>query len=411
MEDQLKTGAAPVTSAERIGELDVLRGFALLGVLLANLGWFAFTGNTATGEQREAWLAASDNRAALLGLSWLVSDKANTLFGTLFGIGFWVMMERLRAKGADFERIYLRRLVVLTVFGFIHMFFIWPWDILHMYALMGFALFALRGLSMKAMLWAGLVLGLFAKPTIDWIRKITGLKDWSEGVVFNDSAEAARQQVLHGGDYGAWVANYYEVAKYEYVLGALVVGWLLYVLGRFLVGAWIARKGWFQRMGDLLPQVRRLCMVTLPLGLAMEALYTAMEFDFLSAPEPLPHFLHYLGVPILDIGYATGLILLFHSGSWSFLARMFAPVGRMALTNYVMQSFLHMFVLTGIGPGLALAGRIGPAQVMALCFAFFALQIVFSHLWLKAFRFGPLEWAWRALTYGEMPAMRRLAQA
>lgn len=107
------SAAAPVTSAERIGELDILRGFALLGVLIANLVWFSFSEAVSTEAQRQSFLAGDLNRYSAVAVTLLVSDKANTLFAVLFGIGFWVQQERLKARGADFERIYLRRLTVL----------------------------------------------------------------------------------------------------------------------------------------------------------------------------------------------------------------------------------------------------------------------------------------------------------
>ncbi|MCM8557951.1 DUF418 domain-containing protein [Sphingomicrobium sediminis] len=407
MADELRSGVAPVTSAERIGELDALRGFALLGVLLANLGWWTFSGFTSIPEQRDLWMSDDANRTAILLLNWLVSDKANTLFGVLFGIGFWVMYERLKAKGGDFNRIYLRRLGILFIFGWAHMLFFWPWDILHMYATMGFALFALRGLSMRAMIGIGLTLAVFARPTVELIRKYTGVEESIGGIVWTPEAQAARQEAVLGNDYGAWFNEYWTMATQDYILSGVFIGWWLYVLGRFLVGAWIARQGWLQRTTELLPQIRKLCLIALPTGLALEALYTAIEFEFLAAPLPVAKAIHATGVPILDLGYACGIILLFNSKSWSFLAKLFAPVGRMALTNYVTQSFLYFFLITGVGPGLAQAGKLAPSETLPICFAFFAAQVVFSHFWLKAYRYGPLEWMWRALTYGEVPAMRR----
>ena len=87
---------------------------------------------------------------------------------------------------------------------------------------------------------------------------------------------------------------------------------------------------------------------------------------------------------------------------------VFASVGRMALTNYLAQGLIYAFVLFGVGPGLGLAGKIGSAAVLAICIAFFALQTAFSHWWLARYRFGPMEWLWRTLTYGTRPPMRRI---
>ena len=132
------SGAAPVTSSERVGELDVLRGFALLGVLIANFVWWSFGENTALPAQSEAFAQDPGNLAVIAFTDVFVSDKANTLFAFLFGVGFWVQMQRLEERGAAFASIYTRRLFVLLVFGLINLFLIWPWDILNLYAITGF---------------------------------------------------------------------------------------------------------------------------------------------------------------------------------------------------------------------------------------------------------------------------------
>lgn len=400
------TGAAPVTSSERIGEMDVLRGFALLGVLIANIVWWTAWKFSTPVDQVEIHFSDETYRAVLLAVNWLVSDKANTLFAFLFGMGFWVQMQRLEGRGADFKRLYMRRLTVLLALGIAHLFLFWPWDILHMYALMGFALFALRGLSMRAMLLGGIALALIARPLADYLREITGIEAASQEMVFSAGAVAERHDAMVGSDYGAWVEQIFHLHWYEYLSSGMIVGWLLYVLGRFLIGAWVARKGWLQRAGDLLPAIRRICMICLPLGLALEGLYTLMDFNVLPEIMFVTAAMHAVGVPILDIGYATGLILLFHSKNWAWLPRMFAPVGRMALTNYITQSVLYFWLLYGIAGGFAMAGRIPPTTAISIAFGFFAMQIVFSHFWLKAYRYGPLEYLWRSLTYGQRPGFR-----
>lgn len=130
------------------------------------------------------------------------------------------------------------------------------------------------------------------------------------------------------------------------------------------------------------------------------------DAGLVDAPSWVPQAMHVVGVPILDLGYATGLILLFHSSRFGILARMFGPVGRMALTNYLVQGMFIGLVLYGFHGGLALAGQIEPKVVLPICLGFFALQIVFSQLWLARYRYGPMEWLWRSLTYGERPTLR-----
>jgi uncharacterized protein len=106
---------------------------------------------------------------------------------------------------------------------------------------------------------------------------------------------------------------------------------------------------------------------------------------------------------ILAAGYSAGIVVAIHTPLGKRLFSVFAPAGRMALTNYLAQGLVYAFVIFGAGPGLGLAGRIGTSQVILICIAFFALQVAFSHWWLARYRFGPMEWLWRALTYGERP--------
>ncbi|WP_338244221.1 DUF418 domain-containing protein [Aurantiacibacter hainanensis] len=345
------------------------------------------------------------NAAAIAFTEVFVSDKANTLFAFLFGLGFWVQMQRLESRGAQFARIYQRRLAVLLCFGLINLLLIWPWDILNLYAITGFILFALRGLSARAMLIWGLGLALLGKPIIQHVTDWLGIVEPADKLAFGEAAIAVRQDAYINGSYFDWVEVTASLVYYDWIANGLIVAWILYALGRFLVGAYVARRGWIQRSGELLPQMRRICIIALPLGLAMETLRVMLE-DGEVAPPWVADTLHVVGVPILDLGYVTGMILLYHSARFGKIAAMFAPVGRMALTNYLVQGVFIGAILYGFHGGLALSGQIEPKAVLALCFGFFALQIGISHWWLGRYRFGPMEWLWRTLTYGERPAMR-----
>jgi len=401
------SGAAPVTSSERMGELDVLRGFALLGVLIANFVFWSFGENTSMPDQTEGFLEDPLNLAAIAFTDIFISDKANTLFAFLFGLGFWVQMERLESRGVRFSQIYLRRLFVLLAFGLVNLFLIWPWDILNLYAITGFLLFALRGMSAKAMLGWGLTLALLGKPLMQHAADWLGIVEPADKLAFGEAAVAARQDAYINGTYGDWVESTASLVYFDWIANGLILAWILYALGRFLLGAYVARRGWIQRAAELLQRIRRICAVALPIGLVMEVTRGLLEnAELIEAPSWVASALHVIGVPILDLGYATGMILLFHSARFGWIAAMFAPVGRMALTNYLVQGVFIGAILYGFHGGLALSGQIEPKVVLALCFGFFALQIVFSHWWLGRYRFGPMEWLWRTLTYGERPTMR-----
>lgn len=194
----------------------------------------------------------------------------------------------------------------------------------------------------------------------------------------------------------------------------MMFGWLIYALGRFLLGAWVGRKGWIQNASQYLPGFRRVMRIALPLGLLLEGIWRLILYY--SRTGRLPQWehwsvvagvIHQFSMPLLATGYLCAIVVgLHHPRARPFLAP-FGHVGRMALSNYVAQSFVIAFVMFGVGPGLALAGRIGVSWQVVIVTAAFAAQVIVSRWWLGRFRFGPLEWVWRGLTYGAWPAFRR----
>ncbi|MEQ8934218.1 MAG: DUF418 domain-containing protein [Amphiplicatus sp.] len=409
-----RAGGAPVDLKERVGDLDALRGFALIGVFIANFAGYAGAGFMGTEDQLAALPTAGLDGVADFFVRWLVHDKANTLFAFLFGLGFWLQMQRLTARGADFARIYLRRLTILLLFGLFHCLFIFSYDILHLYALAGFALFFLRGVSDRTLLVAGLMLALAGRLVVTEAVEISGYAAIS-GVdaAYTDAAVMARQAASESGDYFALLRVFTEFLRLDWIQNGLLLAWFFYALGRFMVGAWVGRRGWLENAERHMSGFRRWLRLLLPAGLIGELvaslMHTGIEVEVL--PESIAlsvaaESLHLVAAPMLTAGYVCAVVVGLRSRA---LARVFLPlahVGRMALTNYVTQSLIIAFVLFGVWPGLALAGKIGTFTVLLIVAAGYGAQVVFSAFWLKRFAYGPLEWAWRALTYGTLPRLR-----
>jgi uncharacterized protein len=402
----------PVSASERVQLMDVLRGVALFGVFLVNFTGFAGAQIMATEQQLLSLPTAPLDFTLSEVIGWLFADKANTVFAFLFGLGFALQLERLEGRGVDFEVLYRRRLTVLLVIGVVHFFFVWTWDILHLYALAGFLLLPLRRLSNRAMVIAGVLLAAFGRTTQKALAEFGTPGSWS-GLPggYADSDVLLRQQISGSGDYFQLVSNFVDWVFVDYLVSGLILGWLCYALGRFLIGAWVGRHGWVTRAPDFLPGWRRLMRIALPVGLVLEGLATMMaESSWLPEWEHrkfLADALHLLAVPVLAAGYVAGIVVAFQGTLGRRLLTPFAAVGRMALTNYLTQSLVFGFVLFGIGPGLALAGKIGTMAVVAVVIGFFAVQVIVSGWWLGRYEYGPAEWVWRALTYGERPSMKR----
>jgi uncharacterized protein len=397
--------AAPVARQDRISELDVIRGFALFGVLWVNLLQHA---DLAIPQAQLAALPTAPVDQILNIISrWLAQAKAQALFSLLFGFGFAIMMDRLDARGADGTRIYVRRLTILLALGIAHLFLLWTGDILHMYALMGFLLLLTRR-------WPGwLLIGLGATLAIVGVPLIIGLEVYAypggqaPWVAEQAAGQARRWALLQGSDYGAFVAENWRTIwseVYSQPIGPLILG---FVLGRFMIGAWIYRQGWLQDPDGNAAFFRKWTAILLPAGLllgGLRILTGVLGIKVSGAAEVIFFVVLWIGVHLQALGYAAGLVLLCRKEKWRRRLSGLGAVGQMALTNYVTQSLFFVFVLYGFGLGLLPWN--GATFSLAFALAVFAFQIAFSRWWLSRYRFGPLEWLWRTLTYGERQPMR-----
>jgi uncharacterized protein len=390
--------------------MDVLRGFALFGVMLINLYEFGGVDVLITAEQLAALPSAALDGTLEFWVKLFVYDKANTLFAFLFGLGFWVQMERLEARGTPFHSIYLRRAAILLIIGCIHLLCLFGWDILHIYGIAAFILFFSRKLPDRALFWIGLSLLLFAKPLVTWIFEASGIMAFFDDPVAAQAGVLARQAAAQSGDFFTFIALMNKDYLGWFLTGGLL-GWVFYALGRFFMGAWVARRGWIQNASNHLHLFHRWLWPLLIAGLLLESTHLLTddlsETALFGQMELLRTILHATATPLIAAGYVCAIVVLFHGRSLSWLVRPFAPVGQMALTNYLTQSVAIILILTSVGPGLGLAGNAGISTFLPLVVAFFTAQIAFSYFWMRAFAFGPAEWLWRTLTYGTVPTMRR----
>lgn len=397
---------APTQASERHHILDALRGWALAGVLMANMVVFIGFGY-ASEPERAAALGSGLNDLAELLIEWLVVGKFYSLFSLLFGIGFAVRLER---SGEGAAR-YLRRLLVLFLFGLAHLYLLWMGDILALYALMGAVLLLFRRTGDRALIRWAVVLWM---APIGWSALIhfAGIK------LADPIYGAAMQGFAAGGiDLKMSPASWFNQADYLDQLALhptevlLRIADLTYqmrpakVLGMFLIGLWIGRRGLFaatpEKRGLLVRTMRVGLGVGLPVAFVRAILHmTAGESHPLRFAEEA---LYCLSTPLLALGYAAGFTLLWE-GRARKLLKWPAAAGRMALTNYLSQSLIQTLLFTGAG--LALGNVFGLAFVLPITAAIFAAQVAFSRWWLARFRFGPGEWLWRSATYGRAQPMR-----
>jgi uncharacterized protein len=396
----------PVEVAERIQFIDVLRGMALFGILAANMRGF-FAPMDAYDHIGVLYHGRADVLAQFF-INAFIQGKFISIFSFLFGMGFAIQMSRADVKGVKFLSFYPRRLLALALFGVIHGALIWSGDVLLTYACSGAILLLFRNREQKTLLWwAG---GLFALPIVV-STVFLGLyfspwrRPWMVPKPIDVSKiQAALQIYAHGTVRQIMAQNWVE---WKRELPA--TGFAVYAVGLFLLGMWVWRAGIVQRLNEYRPVLKRVCAWCLPVGLVMSIYVGVVKAvavpGTVSAQRWLSQVLWLPGSHILAAGYAAGLALLFLREDWRKRLMPFAAVGRMALTNYLMQSVVCTLFFYGWTTGLV--GQIGPAWGWVPTVILYGAQVVVSNWWLGRFKFGPMEWLWRGMTYGKFPEMRR----
>lgn len=420
--------ARPVEAGERLVLLDALRGFALFGILVSNVQMW-FSGRVfLTRAQFEAFIANASllDTVTRYAFEVLVSGKFITLFAFLFGLGFAVQLGRADARGGNLVPLYSRRLVVLLVIGVLHLFLLWYGDILSSYALMGFGLLLLRRRSDTTLLVVAAVLCLGVPILTNFLFRLPQLladsPEAREALMTaarekSDAASARMLTAITGGSW--WEVTKTSAAYYRDEFFKMMVAGLLTSLGRFALGLWAGRRGLFHDVSAHLGFFRRLLgwgSLAAVVGTAPGLVVSILLHMKVTTPESLPVWLPMVLTPLRNLGqialagvYLAGITLLFQRATWQRVLGLLAPAGRMALTNYLSQTVISLLIFYGYGLGQA--GKRGPFACVVICVGVFCVQVLWSHLWLSRFRFGPVEWAWRSLTYGKAQPMRRAGPA
>lgn len=377
---------APTPEGERIAVVDMLRGFALFGILLVNMRIFSIP-----------WVDPEASRILFPGLldrivDWtirfLAEGKFYTIFALLFGLSTWLQGERTHEP-----RLPRRRLLFLLLFGLLHALFIWSGDILLPYALLGLLLRLFRKRQTKTIIIWMVTLPLIPLGLSLWLNQLPGGD--TEGL----SAMARWMLDLYqNGSYG-------EVLRLRLLelgliyLSMLMTSGLYQVFIMFLAGLLAGRFAIFRELERHRPLLRGMIVWGLPLGVAGSLL--ALVSDSL----PLITLGALIGGPGLGLAYCAGLILLSQRPGWAERLAPLTAAGRMAFTNYLLQSVICTLLFYGYGLGLY--GQVGPAGGLILSFLIYGVQLLLSRWWLDRFRLGPLEWLWRSLTYRQLQPLRR----
>lgn len=392
----------PTALTERMEILDVLRGFAILGILLVNMGaynspWIYLMNADV------AWWTSGIDRLAEGMIQFVAQGKFYSLFSFLFGLGFAIQMIRAEARGAGFVPLYRRRLLALLMIGLLHAFLLWYGDILNTYALLGFLLFLFRKRQPKTILrWAVGLLILNAGVFLLFLFLMDPAQ-MQEG--FRLAIDSSVKAYAHG----SWADSMVQRAgDAMFIIFGGLIGAGPSIFAMFLLGLYAGKRDFFRNPTEHLPLVRKLNRWGLALGLVGNTAFVVgfelAEPMVVSLPGILSALGMAVGVPALFTFYVTAIVLLYQRPAWKRRLNWLAPVGRMALTNYLLQSVVCTMIFYNYGLGYY--GKVGPALGLVFTAVIYLLQIPLSILWLKHFRFGPMEWFWRSLTYGKLQPLR-----
>jgi len=397
---------ASLPVSERLPVLDILRGFALMGILIMNMPGFNYS-FFAEADGSFLWKAPVD-RVAEQVREALFSGKFNSMFSLLFGIGFTIQYTRMQQRAPEqATALYLRRLLALFAFGVVHACVFWPGDVLHTYALLGIVLvLGLRRLSDRGIVM--LIVAALLYPAVNGVVRLLVITKeiTAERVRIAQAFEASNNAAFGAGGFADMVRENTRMMVHFYgdwinLWGTL--GWWVMLGMTMLIGVLAGRRRWVQRIPELMPQIRRLTWWSLGIGLVCGAAFTLI-FELNREPGPSPIKLlgsvcYSLSRLALMIFYVLVIVRLSQAATSRRWLAPWEAAGRLPLTNYLMQTALCLVLFQHWGFGLWL--KVGPALGLVLSLAiFFVIQVPWSLWWLKRHERGPMEALWARLTYG-----------
>lgn len=377
----------PTTQKERIVIVDILRGFALFGVLQGNFS------SMITNNVPESIINAHANsfdQFLLLIHDLLIQNKFLTLFAILFGYGFGVIMERLEKKNINSTPFFIRRMLWLFIFGLINL-ALWNGDILHVYAITGIFLLLFRKMSSRSVLWCSMIFLFIIPIAIRFYQKFLLHYSFDEDVVNN---------YYMAYKYGS--LKDVATVNYQSYLPQWVYSWVEWrdmseILGKFLLGYYILRKQMLIKLSENRLLINKVWKWTLFIMIAYLSLMILKDKKVLDVERYILFPFFRIGILATALFYAASIIRLYSKSRMKWLFSTFQNLGQMTLTNYLTHTIIYITLLYNIGFGLL--GDFSFGIVWLLTFIIYFLQGQLSKWWLLRFWYGPIEWVWRQLTY------------
>lgn len=401
-----ETIGRPIANNERLNNIDVIRGVALLGILLMNIQAFsmifaAYSNPTSFGD-------LTGSNFTVYYLSHIFADqKFMSIFSILFGVGIVLMADNIERKGGNPGKVHYKRMFILAIFGLMHAYLLWFGDILFPYAIAGMIAYTARKKSVKFLLiTAFCLIGLCA-----FVMLLAGLSlpYWPAEEMQKMQVMWAPTQELIAKDSLANLGSWLEQTEQRNFMASKMQSNILFylprIIGLMMVGMALFKLDFFgKRFSNKTLLSNGLVVFVISLVLiiygnqqnfasswGIEAMFTGIQFNF-------------WGSILMANSYMCFLVVFCRSNVLSSLKKALANVGRMALSNYLSHTLICGFIFYGWGLGYY--GSFDRVDMLLVVLAVWVFQLVFSSFWMSRFQFGPFEWLWRTLTYSKVQSLK-----
>ncbi len=380
----------PGRAKERLGVVDAVRAMALFGVLAMN--WHSMSGLEYMSAEQLAAVQDTLDRIVEVGLQVFVDKKSLSAFSFLFGLSFWLILDRSEDR-AFFMPMFIRRLSMLAIFGGLNFIFLYWGDILITYAIFGLLLplaarlpqrviLAVSGFLLLGFPIALAALGFTQRPDVQTPSDLQALQAFGSSSYYAAAEYGARR-------YLGFAESHSVTADWDFTN----------IFGLFLLGLWAGRERIPNDIGAHRAWLMKVTALAIPIGLALSAANVTLPRE-----TPLTT-LTLAGRTILAVGYLAAAALFFDSRAGRRIGALIAPAGRTALTNYLAYGLIGQILFYGWA--FDLIGKLGAADVLFAAVVTYALLVAASHVWLRFFRYGPVEWIWRSVTRRSLQPLRK----
>ncbi len=407
----------PIRPSQRYTIIDILRGFAIFGILLVNMEFFSNSFYAMVASLHE--INSTLDQFGRWLIAFIGEGKFYSTFAFLFGLGMALQLARAQEKKQRIMPFYLRRLFVLLLIGLVHAYLFWVGDILILYSVLGTVLLIFfRNRKPKTLLvWTIIFLivpiainaGLFGLTALSSTTP-EGAEMMAE--VFAEqartmaAADAQADLVYASGSFAEITRQRAEEMQYVFTTWPFMG---FNVLAMFVLGLYAGKQKLYENSPENVGLWRKVWIWGLIIGLIGNLIYVTFGEGISRMRPSIPLLTSIIGqtfgAPALALFFMTSLALLYQRSEWQSRLNPLSYVGRMALTNYLLQTLIGTILFYGYGFGLY--GKIGVFGGILLTLVIYALQIPLSKWWLNRFRFGPMEWVWRSATYMKLQSMKK----